>query len=401
MRILQIYNTRRVWGGEDRMVETTIRVLEDYGDTVIPWIRSNEQEMGRGIAGKVKAFAGGIYSPSAAHDMDAVLDRAEPDIVHAHNIYPLFSPSVLRACRRRGVPVVVHLHSYFLTCPTTFHLHDGKVCDRCLGGREYSCVLHNCRGNVLESIGYAARSAVARKLRLFQDNVTRFIALSQFAKRWLVEQGYRDEQIAVVRNTVPIPEQLASPEGGEYVAFVGRLSVEKGIGTLFAAARRTGLPVSVAADVNEAGNMLRGAPSNVTFVDHLHGDALDRFYRAARFVVVPSICRETFGLAAAEAMAHGIPVIASRLGALPELVDDGRTGLLFEPGNDEELATHMQRLWDDADLRRRMGEAARAKAIDEYGADIYYSRLTALYRDAIAEVQRVPRPSLEPLRHEL
>jgi glycosyltransferase involved in cell wall biosynthesis len=382
MRVLTLFNQRRVWGGEDRMVESITAILEEHGDTVLQWIRSNA-ELGAGFGGKLRAFSTGFYSRAAARDLHDRICSLQPDVVHAHNIYPLFSPSVAVACRRLSVPFVQHVHSFFLTCPTTFHLRDGQVCNRCAGGREYACVLHNCRGNLFESAAYAARTAVTRKLRLLKDNVTRFITVSQFCRRWLIEQDYPADRIAVVPNTVSIPAAAADPTRGEYAAFVGRLSVEKGFDTLFEAARRSGVPLWVAADTSDAERIIATAPANVRFVGRLDRAQLAAFYAGARFAVVPSIWWEPFGLVAAEAMAHGLPVIASRIGALPEIVDEEQTGVLVEPNDSDALSTQMLRVWGDSSLRRSFGTAGRRKAVREYAPAVYYQRLMRAYRAAL------------------
>ena len=383
------------------MVDAIAALLEQHGDAVTTWIRDNA-ELGDDVRGKARAFFGGVYSPASARAMRDVLAREAPDVVHTHNLYPLFSPSVLVECRRRGVPVVAHLHSYLLTCPTTFHLHAGHICERCRGGHEYACVLQNCRGNLAESVGYALRTAVARRLRLFSDNVTLFLAISRFAKQLLVAEGYLDEQIVVLPNMVTIPERVTDPARGEYLAFVGRLSVEKGVETLLEAARLTALPVRIAADTSEAAELVSGAPRNVTFVGHLDAERLDDFYRGARALVVPSIWYEPFGLVVAEAMAYGLPVIASRIGALPELVDEGASGLLFAAGNAPDLAQQMLALWSAPERCRRMGSVGRTMAAREYGAPVYYDRLRAAYACAARRARghgeaNAQSPSASPL----
>lgn len=364
-------------------VEATVNLLKSRGVQVSLLMR-NSSDIARGLSGKLQAFVSGIYSLSAYSTMAQLIDREHPDIIHVHNVYPLLSPSVLVACRRHGVPVVMTCHTYRLTCPIGVHFRGGKICERCCDGREYWCVLKNCRRNIFESTGYALRSAVARKLRLFADNVTLFIAVSQFIKSRLIHDGFKDKQIAFLPNMVHIPGSRVDPVQGKYVAYVGRFSPEKGIDTLLAAAHWTRLPVRLAGDYSEMLNLVKMAPQNAQFIGQLNRGQLVGFYRNARFLVVPSLCFETFGLTAAEAMSHGLPVIASRIGGLPEIVEDGVTGILFEPGNAKVLAHKMKLLWENPDLCRRTGQAGREKAIREYSEDVYYKRLMAVYEKALA-----------------
>jgi glycosyltransferase involved in cell wall biosynthesis len=182
---------------------------------------------------------------------------------------------------------------------------------------------------------------------------------------------------------VPVPETVKENSSGKYIAYAGRISPEKGIDTLLTAAGRTGLPVRIAGSTSGNLEFDEMTPPNVSFVGFLDRDRLAGFYQKARFSVVPSICFETFGLVAAEAMSYGLPVIASRIGALPEIVEDGVTGFLFTPGNSEELAGKMKLLWENPDLCRQMGKAAQEKVTREYGQDLYYRRLLETYRRAI------------------
>ena len=129
--------------------------------------------------------------------------------------------------------------------------------------------------------------------------------------------------------------------------------------------------------------LVKRAQANVMFMGHMNRDRLVRFYRNARFLVVPSIWFETFGLVVVEAMSQGLPVIASRIGALPEIVEDGVTGFLFDPGKIKELMSKMKLLWENEDLCREMGKAARRKAMQDYSEDVYYKRLMAVYKKAI------------------
>lgn len=383
MRIVKVFNKRKVWGGEDRVVETVTKLLRAKGNYVYPWLRSTE-ELGNSFKGKMKAFISGIYSPAAGRSMSDLIDSEKPDVVHAHNFLPLFSPAVFASARRKGIPTLLHCHSYLLTCPTTFHLTKEKLCTLCFGGREYWCVLKNCRNSLPESIAYGFRNFVHRKLRLLTDSMTLFIVLTEFAKRWLIRAGFDQDQIVVLPNMVAIPQTAADPTDGGYVAYLGRISTEKGVDLLLSAASQLpDVPIKIAGDGPLRAQLEANAGNNVLFTSWIDRPGLDAFYRQARFVVVPSRWFEPFGLVTAEAMAYGIPVIASRIGGLPELVDDGITGLLFDPGNASDLADKMKLLWGNLELCRRMGVAAREKATREYSEDVYYRRLISIYNQAI------------------
>ena len=316
--------------------------------------------------------------------MARIISEGRPDVVHVHNLYPLISPSILLTCREAGVPVVMTCHNHRLICPIGVHFHRGKVCEKCSGGHEYFCALKNCRGNIFESTAYAIRNTLVRKLRLFTDIISIYISMSEFLKCRMAASGFEKRRITVIPNVVSIPEKNVDPKAGDYVAYVGRISEEKGISILLDALRRLPhIPVCIAGTGPLMPIILRNAPSNATFVGSLDQHGISEFYRKACMLVVPSLCFETFGLVAAEAMSHGIPVIASRIGGLPEVVDDGATGFLFEPGNAEDLATKIKVLWKDPDLCRQMGQAGREKVLREYSEDQYYDRLLLLYKKAI------------------
>jgi glycosyltransferase involved in cell wall biosynthesis len=337
----------------------------------------------KGLWGKMCAFTEGIYSRSARKELSAILASENPDIVHVHNLYPLISPSVLVACREFGVPVVMRCPNYRLICPVGVFFDGARICERCSHSREYWCVLKNCRGNVFESVAYALRNVVARKRRFFQDNVTLYLPPSEFVRTRLVDAGFPRERIIVVPNMVSLPDFGVGVSSGEYVAYVGRISPEKGIETLLAAAEQAGLPLRLAGDYFAMPEAVEAAPLNAQFIGQLNQDQLVGFHQNARFCVVPSICFDVSPHVVAEAMSYGLAVIASRIGGLPEIVEDGVTGFLFEPGNAQELAEKMKLLWENPELCRKMGKAGREKAIREYSEDVYYDRLIAVYRKAI------------------
>lgn len=394
MKVLQVHNRYRFRGGEDAVFENTIELLRGHGVDVVALDKSSDV-IGGALLRKVIAVATGVYSPGAARAMMALLERERPDVVHTHNLFPLLSPSILVACRRAGVPVVMTVHNYRLSCPIGVHFRDGAICEECRGGHEYRCLVNNCRGSLQESGAYALRGWVTHRLGLFRRNVTRFVAISAFLKDFLVADGLPADRIDVVHNAISLPETAADPGAGGYVAFCGRLSAEKGVAVLLEAARQNpDIPVRIAGTGELQEELARDAPPNVTFVGMLDRAALAAFYRGARCQAVPSVWHETFGLVAAEAMAHGIPVVASRMGGLQDLLVDGESGLLFEPGNAAALGAALRLLWDDPARAQALGRAARRHAEKEFDAPVHVARLMKVYEQALADRARVAVQSL-------
>jgi glycosyltransferase involved in cell wall biosynthesis len=316
----------------------------------------------------------------------ARLDGFRPDIVHIHEVFPLVSPWILPQCTRRSIPVVMTCVDYRLTCPVVTHIQGGSICTQCTGGREHRAFLNNCRGNIPESFIVAVYNFLARRLRLFSDHVSCFIAPSEFTRGWLIDHAdLEPSRIRTISPVVEIPGTAADPATGEYVAFAGRFSPEKGIDTLLQAARLCSLPVRLC---RSAHSLVRAAVhsdiSGLEVVVTRNRAELDAFYRRARMLVLPSVWFETFGLVGAEAMSHGIPVIASRIGALGDLIEDGVDGLVFTPGNAGELAEKIRLLWNDPELCRRLGRAARTKAAALWSPECHMLKLERVYEDVRA-----------------
>jgi glycosyltransferase involved in cell wall biosynthesis len=260
-----------------------------------------------------------------------------------------------------------------------------RPCERCCGGREYWCLLKNCEGSVFKSLGYALRTYVARKARLYRANVSVYACLTEFQRQRLVSAGFPEDRMTVIPNMVRPPDRPSDGRGGDYVGFAGRVSPEKGIDVFLSAARRCPqIRFLVAGKIDCAPEILREIPDNCLFLGHLDSGDLAAFYASSRMVVVPSVWYEAFGLCAAEAQSHGKAVICSRIGGLSEVVEEGRTGLLFEAGNADELAEKIQYLWDRPECCRQMGLAGRERALSEYSSVRYYERVMAAYEKAIA-----------------
>lgn len=382
MKICLVHNEYARPSGEETVVRDIRNLLQTHGHQVVPFTRSSA-EIADMPLGKLRSFFTGIYSPRSRREFRRLLRPQQPDLVHIHNLFPLISPSIIPECTSFGIPVVMTTHNYRLVCPGGLHLVRGQLCEKCLGGREYRCLLKNCQQNIFKSLGYALRSYIARSRRFYLDHVCQYAALSEFQKNRLVAAGFPASRISVIPNMVFDLPSLPETTLGDYIAFVGRVSPEKGIETLLEAARACpDIPFKIAGDYHRLPDLSARCPANVELIGHLSPEKLHSFYAHCRFLVVPSLWYETFGLCTVEAMLHRKPVLASRIGSLPEIVADNHTGFLFSPGNVPDLTEKIRYLWSRPDLCLSLGATAREKALREYSPSLYYQRLIKMYEQA-------------------
>jgi glycosyltransferase involved in cell wall biosynthesis len=300
--------------------------------------------------------------------------------VHVHNTWPMVSPSVYWPAYKAGVPVVQTLHNFRLMCPQAMFLRDGKICEDCLGTLPWRGVLRGCyRKSPVQTALLASTVQLHRALGSYDRAVTLFVALSSFSKTKFVQGGLDADRIVIKPNFVEdTGDGLLDQRAGGL--FVGRLSDEKGVGVLLDALRLGQAPVTVIGD-GEWGERARQQLGDQALGFRPVGEILSRMKTAA-YLVLPSLCGENFPRTIAEAYSCGLPVIASRLGAMAELVDDGETGLLFEVGNARDLADKLA--WAEAHPQEmlRMGRAARQRYLERYTPDRNHDELMAIYRKA-------------------
>lgn len=364
------------------MVDTINSVMRTHSHDVILEVRDSRTI--KTPFDKLSAFFSSFYSLKSKRNISNLLKRERPDVVHIHNLYPLFSPSILTACRVHDVPVVMSIHNYNLTCPIGTHEQNGKVCTKCLGGKEHWCIISNCTGSLMKSVNYALRSVFARKRRYYHDYINTYIAATEFVKTWLAQNGYSKDKIAVIPHTLPVPETPADPSHGQYALYAGRIEKVKGVGVfLEAAAKAAHIPCRLYGDGFMKDYYVAKTPPNAALLGSVPYEKMSDVYRGARFLVFPSLCFEGFGLVAAEAMSHGLPVIASNMGGIPEIVEDGVTGCLFEQGDSEHLSYFMKKLWNDPALCKKMGTAGRKKVLENYSGELFYKRYRAIYEHLI------------------
>jgi glycosyltransferase involved in cell wall biosynthesis len=385
MKVLVIHNRYRssAPSGEDMACDAEAALLAGRGSEVVRYERANDD-----IVNPLAAAFEMIWSRQARNEIAAVLRRERPDVAHVHNLWYRISPSAYAACRDAGVPVVQTLHNFRIFCANALLLRDGRPCEACVTGSPWPALRHGC---YRESRPATAAVAFAQRLHAARgtwfSGVDRFIALTEFARERFVAAGLPRERICVKPNFLadpPLPKQRA----GAGMVFAGRLTREKGVLVLLEAAglvghRDFGLEIigdgallgNVERSVARSGGRVRssGARSRAYCLDAM---------RRALFVVVPSCCYENFPLAIVEAFACGTPVVAARLGAMAELVDDGRTGRLFVSGDAVGLAATITWMLDHPAECAEMGRAARKVFDERYTADRNHEQLQEIYRQA-------------------
>ncbi len=401
MRILTANKFYFVKGGTERYLFELIRILEERGHSVVPFAMEhplNEEseyadmfvshvrfDARRGIGGCFRTAARVIHSVEARRKIEALVRRTRPDVAHLHNIAHQLSPSIIYGLRAEGVPIVQTLHDHKLICPNYQMFVHGQPCERCADWRYYNACVHRCmHGSVVWS-ALVAFEAYARKLiGTYSRHVGVFIAPSRSLMDRMIAHGVDPGKIVHLPHAIELDNYEPRFESDGYAVYVGRLSLGKGLETLLEAlALSPGIVFKVIGDGPLADDLRMTAEQrglrNVEFVGYRTGKELRTLLRGAQFVVMPSECFENSPLAVYEACAYGKAVIGSTMGGIPELIEDGETGLLFAPGDVCELASTLAALWNDPERSIRMGKEARRRAEREYAPDHHYEQIMSIY----------------------
>jgi glycosyltransferase involved in cell wall biosynthesis len=385
MKILLCHNYYQQTGGEDHSFADERDLLTARGHHVVTYTRHNE-ELNR--MSRLSAAAQSVWSRQTYRELKALIRRERPEIMHCTNSFPLISPAAHYAARDAGVAVVQALRNYRFMCPAALLMRQGRICEDCLGKRiAWPAALHGCyRGSRAGSLVVSGMLALHRAWNTWERTVDRFFTLTHFARDKFAQAGFDPGRIDVKPNCVAPDPGLGGGEGG-YAVFVGRLSPEKGIDTLLSAwsQLKGRVPLKIIGD-GPCADAVRKAAGGDPRIEYLGKRPLEEVYQwigDAALLVMPSVWYETFGRTIIEAYAKGTPVVASRLGAMAELVDHQRTGLLHQAGDPVDLAAQVQRLLDDRRLRKRLRHAGRCEYEQKYTPQRSVETLLDIYARAL------------------
>ncbi|MEA5361942.1 glycosyltransferase [Amycolatopsis sp., V23-08] len=387
MKVLVVHNRYRSEqpSGENNVVDAEVSLLAEGGHKVSLFERRSDDIAQMPLPRKAAVPLMVPWNPAVRKELAARLRASRPDVVHIHNTFPLLSPSVVAACADAGVPAVATLHNYTMVCPPGTLHRDGHICTECVGGSPLPAVKHGCyRGSSAATVPMAASMLANR--RRWWTGVSRFFCISAAQRDLLVSAGMPGERMAVKHNFVTDPGVRRTGDG-THVLFLGRITEEKGVGLLMRAWDRLGGALGVPLVIAGTGPMQdevagwANGRSDVSYVG-LRNKAECRALTAdAVAVVAPSTWLEAFGLVVVEAMAAGVPTVAAAHGALPELVEDGVTGLLHQPNDAASLADRLREVVGDRN--REMGDAARVRYEKDFTPEVGLDRLISGYQAAI------------------
>ncbi|MBA7515425.1 D-inositol-3-phosphate glycosyltransferase [subsurface metagenome] len=363
-----------------------------YSEFFVPQIDFPKELAHRRLQSGIRVLTRFIYSNVAMRNLSRLLDKYPVDIAHIQNIHGCITPSIFEVLKARNIPIVWTLHDYKLLCPNIAFFSKGEICEACKSNKFYSAVLRKCRkDSCLASFLVMIEAYIHRLLGLLKL-VDFFITPSQFMRKKMIEYGFSPERVVHIPHFIDVKHfsPSLSTYSNDYIVYVGRLSYEKGITTLIKSVldlnsikllivgdgpMRSVLEKQVGVDDQKNRIKFLGAFSN--------RNKLKNIIYGAAFVVFPSECYETFGLAIVEGHALGKPVIGANIGCIPELVKDGETGLLFEPGNADDLAEKIQWMVENPKERQAMGLRARELVEKECNPELHYKRLIAVYETAL------------------
>ncbi len=386
-------------GGSETVFFGEKALLESNGHKVVPFSMKGEQNLESeynqffveevdydtdSATAKLRAAATVIFSFDARKKIKALLEKFTPDIAHFHIFQHQISPSVFGPLRKKNVPIILTLHDLKPICPNYKMYTNGHVCEKCKGKKFYNCLTNKCnKGSTVKSLISTAEMYLHYMLGYYQ-NVDHYIAVSQFYRQKMIEFGFQEDQITYLPNYIDTADYVPSNIDENYILSFGRLSEEKGIETLISAAELCrDIPIVIAGSGPDEDNLKSLAADkkldNISFVGFKTGAELNKLIANASFTVITSKWYENCPMSVLESLAFCKPVVGAKIGGIPELINDGIDGLVYESGDHTDLAEKIQSLWDMGSKRLEMGKAGREKIEKHFSSNSHYEKLMDIY----------------------
>ncbi len=381
--ILIAHNRYRESGGEDSTYEAESALLE----TAFPVVRyelDNRKEISsRNIVPTAINLA---WSKRSYRAIRNLIQKKRPTIAHFHNTFPLMTASAFDACREENIPVIQTIHNYRTLCATGTFFRKGQVCTECVSHGPWHSLRYGCyRGSRLATAAVARMQRAHQKNNTLEKKIDQFIALTDHSRDQLIQMGIPAEKITIKPHFVIDPKDPREGPGNRAL-FVGRLDQEKGVQTAIQAfGKRLGCGLDIVGSGPQREELEKYAEKSpsISFLGHLPPSRVNELMRQARMLIFPSVCFEMFPRVLVEAMSLGIPIIASRTGGIPEIVEEEKNGLLFDPGNADDLARKVEQILQNPEQNITMGKTSREMYQEKYSPEKNVEQLTALYQTVL------------------
>jgi glycosyltransferase involved in cell wall biosynthesis len=393
MRIILVHNYYQQPGGEDTVFHSLSSLLDTRGHIVTEYVDDNQRisNINPAVLAVQTIWSGTTYSK-----IKKLIRKVHPDVIHFYNVFPLISPSVYYACREEGIPVIQSLDNPRLLCPSANFYRNEKLCMECANKLfPLPGIIHACyRNSRIQTAVVGAMLSTHKMLKTWQNQVNLYLVATNFYKNIFISYGFPAQKIEVRPHFISEDPGIGVNKIGGYALFLARLDPEKGVRTLLKAWKNLDVPLKIRGsgklDQEVSDYILESNKENLELVERLPVEKLRELIKSARFLVWPSEgYYETFGMAAVECYASGIPVIAARIGVMMEIVHDGVTGLLFNPGDPDDLAKKVSWLWSHPEECLEMGRNARRVYEEKYTSELYYEELIQIYQRVIVKSQGI------------
>ena len=384
-------------------------LLKEHGHQVIPFAMKHEKNeltdyskyfienidyekvIRKNIFEKIYLSFKIIYSLEARDKLLKLIKKENPDIAHVHKLSNTLTPSILYALKKKDVPIVQTLHDYRIVCPS-YNLYDPnrfEICEDCKGHKYYNAIKRKCqKSSYLIGLNIAVESYLYHFLRTYERTIDLFISPSTLLRKKMIEFGIDGNKIIHIPNFINSKEYAPNYSNFNYILYFGRLEKHKGIETLIAAMKHIkNSKLYVVGEGSYRNRLEKHSKNNnvrnVVFLGFVTRKKLHELIKYSLFTILPSEWYENCPLSVLESYALGKPVIGANIGGIPELIETGLTGVLFNSGNVDDLAEKINYLLNNKNLVVEMGKNARKKVEDEYNEDIHYQRLIKAYKKAL------------------
>jgi len=385
MNILLAHNFYKFFAGEDSIALREKKLLKQKGNNVFFYTRDNNETDNYSLFQKVKFFQESIYSLTTNNAIKQIVDDFKPDVAYTHNVFPLISPSIFHSLHSNSIPCVQNIQDFRWLCPNGIFYINDKICEKCKKGAFWNAVRHKCLRDSFLLTGLYATTICTNRSAGVLNKIDAFLCTTEFNKEKLIEAGIEEKRLFIKPNFLDITNIEPSFGNGNHIIFLGRLSPEKGLWTLvkaFKKIKNLKLRIVGTGPLEQAlrDYIQEQQIKNIVIDGFKQGNEKNNILRDSLFMVFPSEWYEHFPIVLLEAFAFGKPVVASNIGNMPLIVENGKSGLHFKAGSVDDLVDKIKTLTQNPSEITRMGQYARKKIETSYTPDVNYEILKSIFQ---------------------